>query len=871
MRTSLAWFLALTLLGCGDDGTSPAGDAAADAPPATCEHTPSLEPGDPDGHAEPLGAAAGEARAGRIEAAELPDDPDGLAVWAEGDFLLANDRIAALIEDAGVSDGYDPFGGKLVGLFRVEGGALVAPADFNEASTAIGRFTFDPESVTVTSDGSGGGAAVVRALGRLTPVPFIDPLVGGLIPGDYGDIAVAVDYSLEPGAEHVDVTYVFDSPRPRAARVGQPIHFFLQYKRMPAWTPVAGFEVSNDTGKVPFVAFVQDDATSFAWQSPDGEIEQFLEISGVQVFSSEPFEIGACGPSEHHFVRVHVGGPGLDGVLAAKAASEGASVREVTVAVEEADGSPAAGVRVHATSEGAHLTRATTGEDGTASLRVSADVAVDVLGYRRGDVVAGPVTVAAGGTSAELSLAAGGFVHVVATDAATSEALPVRVQVVPLGDRPMVPASHGEIFERNGRLHVEYPVGGDVTLPVPAGTHRVLVSRGYEYELVSQEVEVTAGETVEVTAELERVIDTTDVMCGDFHIHTHRSPDAEDHVRWKIASAIGDGLEIPVRSDHEWIADFEPVIADMGVEAWAYGVVSLELTTFTYGHFGVFPLDPIPTMVNTGAFDWIGKDPPEMFAEVRERETSAGQPTIIINHPRSGVGGFGSIGAYFDAAGYDPDTGMLSRPEYWDEGFSLVEVFNSASFDQSSDVVADWFSFLNTGRRVFAVGSSDSHGVISSPVGYPRSCIRVGTDDPGALRAMGAAHIRDTMLDGDFTVSGGIYVDAVAADGSGPGGDVTRSAETELVTVTVQAASWVDADTLRVFVDGDLIETITLDDTTADPSNPVVRFEDDVAVPVASGAAGSWVVFVASGDESLAPLHPSRMPFGVTNPIFFRR
>ena len=34
------------------------------------------------------------------------------------------------------------------------------------------------------------------------------------------------------------------------------------------------------------------------------------------------------------------------------------------------------------------------------------------------------------------------------------------------------------------------------------------------------------------------------------------------------------------------------------------------------------------------------------------------------------------------------------------------------------------------GAQVFAVGPSDSHGISTAPVGYPRTCITLGTDDP---------------------------------------------------------------------------------------------------------------------------------------------
>ena len=43
----------------------------------------------------------------------------------------------------------------------------------------------------------------------------------------------------------------------------------------------------------------------------------------------------------------------------------------------------------------------------------------------------------------------------------------------------------------------------------------------------------------------------------------------------------------------------------------------------------------------------------------------------------------------------------------------------------------DWFALLSGGRRVVAVGSSDSHELVDTPVGYPRTCLELGTDEDG--------------------------------------------------------------------------------------------------------------------------------------------
>src|SRR5215218_7042931 len=105
--------------------------------------------GDEQGHAEPLGSAPGEARAGRVRAADLPPVPGGLITWQDGDFVLANNKIALVIEDVGDSDLYDPWGGRPVGLAVVEDGRMVRPNNFGEVLLVAGRSTVVTESVSV--------------------------------------------------------------------------------------------------------------------------------------------------------------------------------------------------------------------------------------------------------------------------------------------------------------------------------------------------------------------------------------------------------------------------------------------------------------------------------------------------------------------------------------------------------------------------------------------------------------------------------------------------------------------------------------------------------------------------------------------------
>ena len=62
------------------------------------------------------------------------------------------------------------------------------------------------------------GTATVRVNGMLRPIPFADELASALAPANYDDLAVALDYSLAPGASHVSVRVQLSSPRTGRAR-----------------------------------------------------------------------------------------------------------------------------------------------------------------------------------------------------------------------------------------------------------------------------------------------------------------------------------------------------------------------------------------------------------------------------------------------------------------------------------------------------------------------------------------------------------------------------------------------------------------------------------------------------------------------------
>ncbi|MBA3458135.1 MAG: CehA/McbA family metallohydrolase [Deltaproteobacteria bacterium] len=845
------WWLVVAMLAataCGDD--------------AECDLSP-FAAGDPDGHPEPLKSGSLEARAGRVHAGDLPVVRSKLETWREGDFVIANDKIALVIEDVGDSELYDPWGGRPVGLARIENGRMVAPNNFGELFLLTGRSTIITDSVSVINDGSNGEPAVIRARGKLHPLPFFESLIAVVYNDPLTDIEAAIDYELAPGADHVDVRYRYVSARAEAKDIPSTLHALMYTDRTPAFQPVRGFDKA--ISQAPFLALVDDAATSWAYIPGEGVLSSPIAASGFLGSFTPGFTMPACGQMERLHAKIAIG-QGLDGAIVAAASARGETLREITGTVTRT-GVLIPNAHVHAhDGAGTYFTRGLTDDRGGFTIHVPAGANVTLDAFRRGDAI-GTVQLGTSATLAPIDLPAVGSIVVAATNGVTP--LPVRVQVLPAGATvlPELPANFGEAPMVGGRLQVAYATTGSVTLTAPPGRWEVIVSRGYEYDIVRQTIDVTAGAITRVDAVLDRVIDTAGVQCGDFHIHTWRSNDSADETEQKLAQAVADGVEIPVRSDHEYVADFAGEIAALGLEAYAAGFASVELTSMEiWGHMGVFPLTPLPDQVNAGTPKWQTfptaespdtefrtLDPTEVFDAVRARPEA---PVVIINHPRGPK-------EYFGYVGFDPATGTADFEGSWDTKFTLLEVFNDSGWQQNrAGTVTDWFGLLKAGRKIFAIGSSDSHQMASSPVGFPRTCIELGTDDP---RQLTGNLVRDRLAAGRATVSGGIYVAAKIGQ-SGPGATTTGAGSPMIVDVTVQAATWIDVDAIDVIVDGETVDTIPVVPADADPGNPAVRWRG--AIPVQVRATGGFVVIAAYAQRALTPVHPGRIPFGVTNPIF---
>lgn len=426
------------------------------------------------------------------------------------------------------------------------------------------------------------------------------------------------------------------------------------------------------------------------------------------------------------------------------------------------------------------------------------------------------------------------------------------------------------------------------------------ISRGVEYEIETIPIRVEPGQTVQIGSKLKRVVDTRGYLSGDFHLHAKPSLDSSLALDERIRSVTGEGVELLVATDHNYVTDYRPTLDALDLGDWASSMVGLEMTTLESGHFNGFPLEPNVGAVTKGAFEWSRRPPDELFDEVRALGALGPENTIIqVNHPRD------SILGYFEQYGLDPLTAQIPEPvdcssvsfdtlvdcalasngpafktadgmTTFSLNFDAIEVLNGSivgglhskrmpdSLEGLSvpddlrdnpplagqilcedDAVAypgaldDWFNLLNLGHRYVGLGTSDSHKAHDHP-GAGRTFFYVGHDDPVRLDDQ---TVVDALRTHQVIMSSGPFVEMFVND-EPIGSEVRVEGESAVVNVSVRAPAWMDVDEVRLWINGELHSRhpITMENYQA---------QVDVEVSLEKD---SWVVAEARGDGSLFPV-----------------
>jgi hypothetical protein len=354
-----------------------------------------------------------------------------------------------------------------------------------------------------------------------------------------------------------------------------------------------------------------------------------------------------------------------------------------------------------------------------------------------------------------------------------------RLAAISGGDSPMLAVRPGVVYTPDGAARVE----------LRSGDYLVCATRGFEYGLARAHVSVRPGEIASVQLQLRREVPTPGLICSDTHVHTFtyaRHGDAT--VEERVLTLAGEGIELPISTEHGTLVDLAGAIYRMGVQNWMTPVVGEEVTT-AKGHFNIFPVNIAGPLPDDKVTDW-----PRLISLLR---ATPGVQVIVLNHPRNIHSDFQP----FAATNFNATTGENLRG--FEFSFDAVEVANSSAL-QSDWMISfrDWFALLNYGYRFTAVGSSDGHDVSRYIVGQGRTYIASKAAEPSRIDV---SEVCLNLRRGRALVSLGLLANMTVNERFAVGDLATNLGEEMVVRVKVLGPSWVSADKVQLYANGNLV------------------------------------------------------------------
>jgi Carboxypeptidase regulatory-like domain len=801
--------------------------------------------------------AAGSARAGKVtKDSELIGGP--VAYGRAGDvWKLYNAKVRFLIQDVGTSVGLDLYGGNLLDADLVREG----PGNdlFRETFPIVGLHVQDPTSIEVVSDGTSGGEAHLRVHGSDAAseiIPQLDNLAQ-----DLGG-TITTDYVLAPDVPYLKITTSYQ------ARGGQSLNTllfgdFLSFgASLSVISPENGFTGGNT--RVSFLATVgQGTSYGYVWDGGDFDVP-IVDASGTATVLTSP-AIPTDG--SYSVTRYLVVGDGsAASVTGPMYALRGIATQHTGGVVRDAAGAPVAAARVSLfrapyDAAATPIDQANSGDDGAYAFDVPPGDYVAVAtkeGYLRGLPAAGDIVIGAGG-AAEVSVDGPAKVSFLGVNV---EAPDPRFGPDPTEN------------ERNGVHGLLLSADGTGKAALKPGTYDVVVSRGPEYELERSQIVVPPGGSAMVSAGLRRVVDTTGWISGDYHQHCQGSIDSPVPIADRVREDLAEGVEFPAATDHDNITDFRPAIAALHGEAWINAVAGDEVSVNGIGHFNAYPLDVSNIWPKIGVKLWAKQSIDGWVAKLRGMEPA---PIVVhVSHPRTK-----SLAGYFNAIHFDPTTGTgmaglapfdavevnadFGTPDqYLPSADATIHTNAMKGHPDGIPTMRDWFTMLNQGKTICALGNSDTH-FRNGGTGYPRNYLKLGFDDP---RMATGDKLVDAISKQQVVVSNGPFV-TLNAMGRG---EVQTSTD---IRVKVQAPSWIDTATIEVYGNGRPVGLVKngasyVEDAAGvlqapiDVTQNVVRLDGTITV---KPARDSWYVVLVRGGGNLSPVDGSQ-PFAYTNPIY---
>lgn len=393
---------------------------------------------------------------------------------------------------------------------------------------------------------------------------------------------------------------------------------------------------------------------------------------------------------------------------------------------------------------------------------------------------------------------------------------------------------------------------GDFSVPLMSGDYHIVVTRGSEYDSITEGISLEQGETITVSGQLLRSVKTPGWVSTDFHNHSTPSGDNTCGTDDRLINLAAEQVEFAPTTEHNRLYDWEPNIERLGLVKFLKTVPGMELTG-RGTHFNTFPLKPDPTKQDGGAPVWQ-KDPrlnaivlrdyqgqePDRWVHVNHLDMA--ENFVDRNHDGRSAGGYAFFGNPIDGLESQNYRGsnILSGAPYL-VGKAKTGLGKSVNFHR--EVI--WLQLLNQGLTVWGIGVADAHHVYGNGVGSWRTYIPSSTDEPSKIywREMSRNAKAGRMI-----LTSGPYLEVEMGAGIIVGGYDRVSGELTL-KVKVQCADWLDINRVQVLVNGDQDPryNYTREKNEDMFGDSVVKFDHELKLELSEDA---HIIVVAYGENS---------------------
>lgn len=432
--------------------------------------------------------------------------------------------------------------------------------------------------------------------------------------------------------------------------------------------------------------------------------------------------------------------------------------------------------------------------------------------------------------------------------------LDARVSVSGTDGRSWAPQSalmHADdSFDRSER-HYEvgyFHTSGTASLTVPAAPVTVQVSRGLEYALATQSVQVPANGAKTLRVVMHRLVDlpATGWYSGDLHVHMNYGGTYRTVPKQLAFMARAEDLHVI----EELIVNKEQRVPDISyfdngrpdpVSTPTMLIVhGQEFHTSYWGHTGLLGLTR--NVILPGYAAYANTPAASLYP--------ANANVFDLAHAQGALTGY--VHPFDEMPNPEDTVSRITSELPVDVALGKVDYMEILGFSDHRSTASVWYRLLNCGFRLPAGAGTDAmtnYASLRGPVGMNRVYVHSGTrlDHASFLRALKAGHT--------FATNGPLL--SLLVNGKEPGNEIAFPLGSHTVSVRATMHSIVPVEHLELVQNGRVVATLPV---SADRKSASAT----VKVPVEKSG---WITLRAWSEHATPPVLDI-YPFATTSPVY---